>query len=420
MAQPEAAGRSGRVSRQPGVSVIDRAASLISASNSMPSQTEPRKDLWPSREQQLLLEAALCPGERGIAAFSEWRARVTPEHEFDWNVFRLLPLVYHNLHGQGVRDPLMARLRGVYRRAWCENHRLFHAAAPVIERLAAKGCELLLLKGAPLVLSYYRNHALRPMADIDVVVHGHQLQAAIEVLRGQGYYGAREVTSDLLRFMHAVQFVHPDGGQIDLHWHVLFEAAGEQADREFWAATEAAEFNGTSVRQPDPTSLLLQVIVHGVRSNEETPIRWIPDALTILRTRSGAIDWHRLLDFAGAYRLTYRLALGLRYLAETFQAPIPAFVLPALGRRQSLLERVENTVMLADSARFSRSALGTQWVSFTEYCRYARRGGPLAFLNGYTEYLRFRLNLEGRRELVPYLVRSLGRKLRNGADHGVP
>ena len=385
----------------------------------MPSRTERRDDLWPSREQQLLLEAALCPGERGIAAFHDWRARVAPEHEFDWNVLRLLPLVYHNLHGQGVRDPLMARLRGVYRRVWCENHRLFHAVAPMIERLAANGCELLLLKGAPLVLSYYRNHALRPMADIDLVVRGHQLQAALDVLRDQGYRSARAVTSDLLRFMHAVPFVHPDGGQIDLHWHVLFEAADEPADREFWVATEAAEFMGTPVRQPDPTSLLLQVIVHGVRSNEETPIRWIPDALTILRTRSGAIDWHRLLDFAGTYRLTYRLALGLRYLAETFQAPIPAFVLPALGRRPSLLERVENTVMLADSVRFSRSALGTHWVSFTEYCRYARRGGPLAFLNGYTEYLRFRLNLDGRRELVPFLVRSLGRKLRGGADRRV-
>ena len=393
---------------------------LINASNSMPSQTGPRNDLWPNQEQQLLLEAALCPGERGIAAFYQWRARVTPDHEFDWNVFRLLPLVYHNLHGQGVRDPLMARLRGVYRRAWCENHRLFHAAAPVIERLAANGCELLLLKGAPLVLSYYRNHALRPMADIDVVVRGHQLQTAIEVLQGQGYRNGRAVTRDLLRFMHAVQFFHPDGAQIDLHWHVLFEAPAEQADRVFWAATEAGEFMGTPVRQPDSTSLLLQVIVHGVRSNEETPIRWIPDALTIIRTGSWTIDWYRLVDFAGAHRLTYRLALGLRYLVETFQAPIPAFVLPALEGRQSLLERVENTVLLADSARFSRSALGTQWVSFTEYCRYARPGGPLAFLGGYSEYLRFRLNLDGRRELVSLLVRALRRKLRNGADQPVP
>jgi hypothetical protein len=380
----------------------------------MPLHAPLREDLWPTPEQRLLLEAALWPGERGIAAFRDWRTRVAPEGHFGWNVLRLLPLVYHNLHCQGVHDPLMARLRGVYRRAWCENHRLFHSTAPVVAQLAASGCELLLLKGAPLVLSYYRNHALRPMADLDLVVRGSQLHAAIDLLRGAGYRGARPVTSDLLRFAHALQFVHPDGAQIDLHWHVLFEAAGEPADREFWAATEAGEFMGTPVRQPDPTSLLLQVIVHGVRSNEETPIRWIPDALTILRTRAGAIDWQRLLDLAGAYRLTYRLALGLAYLAETFEAPIPTSVIAALGRRPSLLERVENTVMLADSARFTRSALGTQWVSFTEYCRYAGPGGPWTFLTGYSEYLRFRWGLNGRREIVPVIVRGVGRRLRNG------
>lgn len=380
----------------------------------MASRSRATEDLWPTTEQRLLLEAALWPGERGIAAFRAWRARIEPEQQFGWNLVRLLPLVYDNLHRQGLRDPLMARLKGVYRRAWCENNRLFHATAPVVAQLAAKGCEVLLLKGAPLVLGYYRNHAVRPMADLDVVVRGSRLTDAVGILHSAGYRSVRSMSSDLLRFAHALQFVHPEGAQIDLHWHVLFEAPSEQADRAFWAATEAAEFMDTPVRQPDPASLLLQVIIHGVRSNEETPIRWIPDALTILRTRGAAIDWQRLIDLAISYKLTYRLALGLSYLAETFEAPIPGWVIAALGRRQSLLERVENTVMLANSTRFVRSAMGTQWVSFTEYCRYAGPGAPWAFLKGYSEYLRFRWDLGGRREIVSSVVRALGRRLRNG------
>jgi hypothetical protein len=374
-----------------------------------------RADLWPTPEQRLLLDAALRPGERGVAAFRDWRTRVSPEEDFGGNVFRLLPLVYHQLHSQRVDDPLMARLKGVYRRSWFESHRLFHATAPLVAKLAASGCEILILKGAPLVLSYYRNHALRPMADLDLMVRESQLPTAIAALRESGYVGVRLVTSDLVRFQHALQFVHPDGAQIDLHWHVLFEAASASADQVFWAATEPGEFMGTPVRQPDPTSLLLQVVVHGIRANEETPIRWIPDALTIMRLRGGEIRWQQLVELATSCRLRYRLALGLAYLKETFEAPIPASVLAALGRRQSLLERIENTVMLASTTRFTGSALGTQWVSFTEYCRYAGSVGPWGFLVGYSEFLRYRWQLDGRREIVPTIVRGMRRRLGNGA-----
>jgi hypothetical protein len=387
---------------------------LVSRRNDRASSPRTPEARWPGAEQRLLLEAALWPGERGITAFRAWRSLIDPEQQFGWSIVRLLPLVYDNLRRQGLQDPLMARLKGVYRRAWCENNRLFHAVAPVIDRLAANGGEVLLLKGAPLVRCYYRNLALRPMADLDVVVRESRLAEAMAILRASGYRSRVAMTSDLQRFSHALQFVHPKGAQIDLHWHVLFEAPSEGADRAFWAATEAGEFLGIPVRQPDPTSLLLQVIIHGVRANEEPPIRWIPDALTILRTPGTALDWQRLVDLALSHKLTHRLGLGLRYLAESFEVTIPAAVLPALTRQRSVLERIENTVMLADWSRFTGTALGTQWVNFTEYCRYAKRGSPWAFLEGYSEYLRYRLGLNGRREIIPIVVRGLGRRLTNG------
>ena len=370
--------------------------------------------LWPSVEQRLLLEAALFPGERGRKAFLEWRTRVDPDRDFSWNTLRLLPLVYANLHRQRLADPLMARLKGVYRRTWCETHQLFHRTAPALAALVAAGCDVLLLKGAPLALSYYGNHALRPMADVDLWVPRRQLSRAAEVLRTAGFISSVPWSSDTVRFRHAVQFVRPseDGGtELDLHWHVLFEAPDDGLDAAIWATSEPLDFVGVPVRQLDPTAMLLNVVLHGMRWNEESPVRWIPDALTVLRSREPAVDWPRLIAYAEDHKLTHRLWLGLSYLRRTFEAPIPEAPLAALGRPPSLLERVENTVMLADGARLTHSMLGTYWAGFAEYCRYSPPGGPLAFLSGYSHYLRIQWGLSGRRELIPAFFRRLRSRL---------
>jgi hypothetical protein len=149
-----------------------------------------------------------------------------------------------------------------------------------------------------------------------------------------------------------------------------------------------------------------------VRWNHETPIRWIPDALTILRQRGAEIDWTRMAAFAVAQRLTHRLGIGLSYLVSTFAAPVPPDILASLvGRRRSLLERVEQTVLLADNHRLERTALGTQWLWFVEYCRFANRSNPLALANGYSRYVRSRMGLSGRRDFLPIIVRGVARRM---------
>ena len=368
--------------------------------------------LWPSAEQHLLLDAALRDAAPSVAAFRAWRTGVNLDANFGYETMRLLPLVYENMQRQGLRDPIMGRLKGVYRRAWYETHRLFHMVQPAVAALVAGGVEVLLLKGAPLSLTYYRNHALRPMADVDIMVAAADADRALEILGTVGWRAEVELDADVFRFRHAVQCIGPGGAEIDLHWHVLYEAALGDVDQSFLATAEPLDFLGSPVRQLDPTNLLFLVIVHGVRWNDETPIRWIPDALTILRRRGTDVDWERIFAIAVAHRLTHRLGLGLGYLAGTFSAPVPQEILARLrARRVSFVERVERTVLLADNYRLRRSVLATQWVSFVEYCRYADTRGPLAFISGFSHYLRFRMKLGGRREILPRIVRGVGRRI---------
>ena len=376
------------------------------------SQRGPTSYLWPNCQQKLLLTAATGTEKDAVSCFRQWRQNVDLDAEFDRGTYRLLPLLYDNIRRFGVQDPLMGRLKGVYRMSWYENHLLFDKVQPIVSHLEANGVRTLLLKGVPLVLTYYRNPAVRPMADIDIVVAPAQVRRSIAAIEAFGWQRNESASDDDLKYRHSMLFADRKGLEFDLHWHFLYEACNDEADAFFWSSAIPLDFDGVRTLQLDPMAMLIHVILHGIRWNAEPPTRWIPDALAILRRDGGRFDWDRVVAFAASQRLTHRLGLGLRYLAEWHDAPIPPAVLRRLERTKiTPLERIENTVVLRDRERIYANALGKQWVIFVEYCRWTTARGPIDFAIGFSHYLRYRWRLRGRLELVPTIFRGVSRRL---------
>ncbi len=368
--------------------------------------------LWPTGPQLQLLDAALHGGDRSRAAFREWRKSVDIAEEFGWTVLRLLPLVHATLSDAGEGDPLMGRLKGVARLTWYETQRLLHRVRPVVAALAEAQVPVLLLKGAPMVLSYYVSQAMRPMSDVDLCVRERDVPRAMALLEHAGWQQTSDYTDDFGRFRHAMQYRHPDGGELDLHWHVMYEAMLPAAASWGWDDTEPLDFLGVPALQLRPGSMLLHHVVHGVRWNLETPIRWIPDAVTVLRTRGADVDWSRLVADARRLRVTMRLRLGLGWLQSRYGVKIPPAVMADLQHAApTLLERIEARVYLSDHRRYLHTAAGNQMVIFADLCRIIDPADVVAFVSTLPHYLRFRWNLGGRREIVPALWRAMCHRL---------
>ncbi|MDD5125258.1 nucleotidyltransferase family protein [Methylovulum sp.] len=369
--------------------------------------------LWPATEQHVLLQAALLDGKQALDAFAQWRAKVDWEDELGYPTLRLLPLVYHNLLRLQLDDPLMGRLKGVYRRFWCENQTLFFLIAAFIKHLQENGVDVLLLKGAPLVLGYYKNHALRPMSDIDLAVRPEQLPRALALLRELDWDAGPMPSPEDLRYQHAVGCLRDFEEPLDVHFHIARDCMNSMADDWFWADIEPMDFQGIPVWQLAPTAMLFHTIIHGVRWNEETPVRWIPDAIMVLRQRGDEVDWPKLLAFADSQRLTHRLALGVGYLSTEFGLELPETVTAHLRAYRSggLRERIENTIVLGARSRWYTHPLTKQWVFFAEYCGLTEMDRPWAFLIGFSHYLRYRWGLRGRLEILPTIARGLWRRI---------
>lgn len=372
-----------------------------------------REAFWPTESQEILLRAALLPAPEGVAAWQAWKEQndLVGSHH-DIGSFRLLPLVYKNLVAAGVDDPLLPRLKGIYRFSWCANQRLFHDAAGAVQQLQDAGIRTLVLKGAALSALHYQNRGLRPMSDVDVLVPVSQVTQAIERLRRFGWRTSHLVEEDF-SYRHAAQLVNEDGRELDLHWHAFYECLQADADDDLWRRAVPLTLQDVRTLALDPGDALLHTVVHGMRWDEVPTIRWIPDAMAILKSAGDRVDWSRVLEQAGRRRLLLRFGRGLGYLHERFDAAVPDEVLTRLrAHRPAYMERMEYRYLGLGIEERARVVLGHYPFHLVDYLRFAAGQGPVRKVLGFPEYLRYRFGVDGRSRLVGLVLRHAVRKAR--------
>lgn len=295
--------------------------------------------MYATHRQELLLKAALLAGEPAVHAWQNWQALVDFEQQLDIGSFRLLPLLYHNLRNLGVDDPIMSRLKGIYRREWYKNQVMFHAGAKVLQTLHAADINTMILKGAALTVRYYQDYGLRPMGDFDVLVPIAKHHDAIRVLTDLNWqaqdFVLEKLTEEFKSLRHAYGFRDRQGHELDLHWYAIRYSNYPQIDDDFWLDAIPAQIGDITTCMLNPTDQLLHTVIHGMAWNSVPSIRWIADAVWILNADYANINWQRLISQAEKRRLTILpLFYGLSYLRDTFDMAIPDWLLTKLKEHE--------------------------------------------------------------------------------------
>lgn len=295
---------------------------------------------WPTRNQELLLRAAILQGELALESWNEWRQSVKID-VVDYGSHRMIPQLYRNLQRHGVKDPLMERFKGVYRYYLYKNQILLHRISALLASLEDARIRTMALKGAAMIQLYYRESGLRPMHDADVLVPTNQAEQAMELLtkmRWKSVYYERPQTR--IPILHSTPFEDDGGRQVDLHWHLLWECFNANDDNDYWESAIPIQIGAAQTLALNPTDQLLHTCWHGARWNEVPPIRWVADAMAIMSGSAAEIDWTSLVKKARKHHISMPLKDSLEYLKVSFTAPIPDTVLKSLAAiRTSKIER---------------------------------------------------------------------------------
>jgi hypothetical protein len=365
---------------------------------------------WPTPNQELLLRAALLQGEPALEAWHEWRRKVNLDI-IDYGSHRMVPQLYRNMQRHGVKDPLMDRLKGVYRYYLYKNEILMHRIGALLTALEGAGIQTMVLKGAALIPLYYRESGLRPMLDADVLVHSRQAEQAMDVLSKFQWkpfrYGEPQRR---IPIVHSTPFEDDGGRQVDLHWHLFWECFNAGDDADYWENAVPIKVGGAQTLALGATDQLLHTCWHGARWNEVPPIRWVADAMSILAVSAAEIDWPSLLQKSKRHRIVLPVKDSLEYLKNKFDAPVPDTLLKSLSAvRISKMERENYEVTINPMAPPTTSKIfrmlyyDYRWLSSSTSSRLK----PLAF----ARHLQAKWNIENVWQVPFYMSMRMVRRV---------
>ena len=296
-------------------------------------------------------------------------------------------MVFANMSRLGHDDPVMGRLRGVYRQSWVRGRQGLASAERVLKVFNSSSIPTMVTKGMALSQLYYPTATLRPMNDIDVLVPRSMVEEAREALSANGWrnslldsYARNGLMPQLMATRPGIGLRDVLGREVDLHWSPLHEGGRAEFTAWFWRCAEPMTLGGTNTLAPGPVRLLLQVISHGLRPDgmRMSRLQWVVDATMILRRAGDDIDWAEFWTMARLARVEMRVSEGLRRLEE-----ISPVILPAGARhyaRPSLIELLERP-LLAHRGDVSSASLSRRLMFLASTLRVARCVDTKTFLS---------------------------------------
>jgi hypothetical protein len=179
----------------------------------------------------------------------------------------------------------------------------------------------------------YGNLALRPAADLDLLVRPRDLPVAREALHALGFARRVEPTfADLYHPFHDPRYFRQTvGGEVCLELHRgLWAPRFFHLDLDsFWERTVVEDFHGTQVQLLSPEDTLLHLVIH--RSRAPLRLRFVCDIAELLGRYRPILDWDYVLWQADRGGARTALCVGLTLAQALLDAPLPSEVLPHLG-----------------------------------------------------------------------------------------
>jgi hypothetical protein len=205
----------------------------------------------------------------------------------------------------------------------------------VLRALHEAGVQALLLKGAALAYSSYREPWHRPRTDVDLLVAQAQVQAAERALAAIGYARSDALsTGRVVSHQIALSRIdrHALRHVIDLHWKIVNPQILADALRfdDLWARRRPAPAAGQFAHVPAPVDNALIAAIHRLAHHQgHERLIWLYD-VRLLTTNFSDAEWDELASTACRRSVAAMSLDALREAQRLLDAPLPPHVTAVL------------------------------------------------------------------------------------------
>lgn len=259
------------------------------------------------------------------------------QHPLNWETVESLatrrnvaPLLYEIIRGAHLLPhSIEAQLRLAYYQNARRNVLLFRELETVLKALGAAQLPVIVLKGAALAHTVYKNPAVRPMCDLDLLVKKADMPAALRCCEALGYQaGDKEAhPGDTLAYENELLLRKPGALEavLELHWS-LFDSPYYQSRLPmnwFWETTQPITFENLSTQTLGVEAQVLHLCGHLALHHGPGGLAnwlWLYDIAALI-TNKQQLNWDLLLSRAQTLNLVLSLQYVLEAIADLLNPP---------------------------------------------------------------------------------------------------
>lgn len=277
----------------------------------------------------------------------------------------LAPLLYSHLRGidyeHRIPQPIMDQLHNIYYGNLARNILAYDELSRVLKSFEEKEIPVVALKGIALAGLVYRNIALRPMADVDLLVQESNMPEVLKTLFKLGFKRLLQEKEITLKNRNEVDLVkrqknvkHLPGLIISIHRDLTaparFKGATKINTQQMISRARPGKVAGSNILIMAPEDQVLHVIYHATFQHPFIGLLQLCDVAELIKLKENELNWQILVKTSINGRIATAIYYFLYLSEKLLEAPIPDWVLRALT--PNLLKRSLLDILVIKSSFF--------------------------------------------------------------------
>lgn len=248
-------------------------------------------------------------------------------------------IIYYQMKQEGmlsqIPEEVQARWKARFYWSQVRNMKRFGRLKDVLRVFFREDIPVIALKGAVLAELVYPQKALRPMADVDLLVHEEDLNKAEQLLVSLGFRANEDDHSrEWYRncHHHIVPYVSRDNSLvIELHYELIdLKAPVKILAQDLWERSRQVDIAGVPCRILSPEDFLIHLSLHAAVDGYLGKIKVLYDLAETIKFYQKELDWEKLLKLVQDYNISKYLYYAFWLTKVTLRAGVPTTVLDNL------------------------------------------------------------------------------------------
>lgn len=259
---------------------------------------------------------------------------------FDWKTILyilekhdLKPLFFYNLKQLNflkiLPEDIFNNIKDSYNSTLAKNMYLLNEYEKINNILINSNVQAIPLKGIHMLYVLYPFIGLRPMSDIDILVHKSDLNIIDKILLENGFKGEETKSKKYFEKYHFHYHYYKPNIILEVHWKLTQKNYFYIDMNNIWSRVKLIE-NKQNICLMSLEDTIIYLILHLVNHCIILRLLWLYEIHYLITKNLNNINWEYILKIIKSHRFKYSMFLVLSFLQKYCQTNIPIYVFQEL------------------------------------------------------------------------------------------